>query len=54
MYISYVGIRNPYLLSVDMWVCGKMNQEELRAELGDEEYFEMLEARQSRWEGMDR
>jgi len=31
-----------------------MQQEELRAEMGDEEYFEQLEVRQNRREWMDR
>lgn len=31
-----------------------MSQDELRAEMGDEEYFKMMEARQNGREWMDR
>ena len=37
-------------VSVNVW----MNKDELKQELGDEEYFARLEAKQNEWEGMDR
>ncbi len=31
-----------------------MSQEELRAEMGDEQFFETLKAKRTEWETMDR
>ncbi len=50
MYISCVGIHNPYLPSVYMWVCGNMSQEELRSEMDADEFEEYLSNLESRLE----